>query len=788
MAGNVWEWVNDWSGTYQSGPQDDPIGPASGSNRVHRGGSWNYNANGLRSSNRSMGSPDYSDGTTGFRVARDMHSPQPALTSIAPTVGPATGGTPITLTGTNLMLATSVTVGGVAATSLHVVDSQTVTAITPAGAAGVCSVSVTAPGGTATLSNAFTYYEVTVPAWATLIEASPDPAVVTDDDLRGAILATGYAWRVNDTATQMEMVLIPPGTFEMGCSPSTAYECFLSESPVHAVTLTKAFYMGRYEVTQAQWQARMGSNPSMFQSASSQVPADQVHNRPVERVSWNDVQGYLAQTGMRLPTEAEWEFASRAGTTTAFHGFAGHPSGTNDDNLVGDIAWYYTNSNNQTHPVGEKLANGIGLHDMAGNVWEWVNDWSGPYQSDPQNDPTGSAIGSNRVQRGGSWNYNANGLRSSNRSMGSPDYSDGTTGFRVARDMHAPPPALTGIAPEVGPTTGGTLITLTGTNLSLATSVTVGGVAATSVQLVTPTTVTAITPAGTLGVHEVSITTSGGSATLSNAFAMRAVPSWATYVEALPDPAVVWDDTLRGAIIATGYAWRVKATATQIEMVLIPPGEFQMGCSASNAYVCYSDEHPVHTVTLTNAFYMGRYEVTQAQWQARMGSNPSYWSGADRPVERVSWNDVQPFLAQTGMRLPTEAEWEYASRAGTTTAFHGFTGHPNGTNDDNLVGNISWYHANSNGQSHPVGGKLANGYGLHDMAGNVMEWVNDWNGSYPSSPQTNPTGPASGVYRVVRGGSFYDLFTDDIRASNRNGGLPDLAHNDFVGFRVVRDP
>jgi formylglycine-generating enzyme required for sulfatase activity len=181
----------------------------------------------------------------------------------------------------------------------------------------------------------------------------------------------------------------------------------------------------------------MGSNPSHFQSASTQVPAAQVPNRPVEKVSWNTVQGFLAQTGMRLPTEAEWEYAYRAGTTTAFHGYTGNPSGTNDDTLVGNIAWYSANSNSQTRPVGGKLANGYGLHDMSGNVWEWVNDWFGDtyYSSSPQNNPTGPASGVYRVVRGGWWFNGADYLRASNRDIITPDYAYFYYGFgfRVAR-------------------------------------------------------------------------------------------------------------------------------------------------------------------------------------------------------------------------------------------------------------------------------------------------------------------------------------------------------------------
>ncbi|NBX37464.1 MAG: hypothetical protein EBR10_09640, partial [Planctomycetes bacterium] len=125
-------------------------------------------------------------------------------------------------------------------------------------------------------------------------------------------------------------------------------------------------------------------------------------------------------------------------------------------------------------------------------------------------------------------------------------------------------------------------------------------------------------------------------------FVTCVTPTWATVVQQYPDPAVVYDSTLRSKIIATGLPWRVRDTATQMEFVLIPPGTFNMGCSASNQDGCYSDENPVHQVTLTNAFYLGRFEVTQAQWQATMGNNPSGWQGdLNRPVEQVSWNTIQ---------------------------------------------------------------------------------------------------------------------------------------------------
>ncbi len=321
------------------------------------------------------------------------------------------------------------------------VSPTQLTAVTPAASPGPAIVSVTTPWGTGSLANGFTYVNIVVPGWATLVAAAPDPAVVTSMNLRNAIIATGHAWRVRHTQTQIEMLLIPPGAFSMGCSPSNQYGCYFDgrESPIHAVTLTNTFYLGRYEVTQAQWASVMGANPSQFASASIQVPAEQVSSRPVEQVSWNMVQGFNTATGLRLPTEAEWEYAYRAGTTTAFHAFSGYPNGTNTDTLIGNIAWFGSNSGSQSRPVGLKQANGLGLHDMSGNIEEWVSDWFGFYPADAQVNPAGPSSGQFRLLRGGSWSDNSGGCRSSSRvgqgSVNGADYyAASDRGFRVARN------------------------------------------------------------------------------------------------------------------------------------------------------------------------------------------------------------------------------------------------------------------------------------------------------------------------------------------------------------------
>ncbi len=355
-----------------------------------------------------------------------------SVTSITPNTGLPAGGTQITISGAYLAPTTGVTVGGVACTGVAVVNANTVTAVTPPGALGSADVLISGGAGVVAVPGGFTYQSIIVPSWATLIEAIPDPAVVTDPGLRAAIIVTGRPWRVRDTVTQIEMLLVPPGTFQMGCiMGSDQHGCYSWEQPVHQVTLTNAFYLGRYEVTQAQWQAMMGSNPSNFRSVSSQVPAAQIPNRPVERVSWVAIQGFLGATGMRLPTEAEWEYACRAGTQTPFY------NGSTDDNTLGALAWYSLNSSNQTRPVGGKAANALGFYDMLGNVGEWVNDRYGEYTSAPETNPAGPAdSGGAFSRRGGSWSDGSagNAVRVSNRDPVSRSNSTATLGFRVARN------------------------------------------------------------------------------------------------------------------------------------------------------------------------------------------------------------------------------------------------------------------------------------------------------------------------------------------------------------------
>jgi len=242
----------------------------------------------------------------------------------------------------------------------------------------------------------------------------------------------------------MEFRLIPPGSFTMG-SPASELGHDGEESPQHRVTIGYPLWVGKYEVTQGQWEAVMGSNPSWLPG-----PDD----RPVEMVSWDECQTFIETLnglpeggGYRLLSEAEWEYACRAGTSTAFHGGQITEEGGLDPVLDG-LGWFWNNSSGATHQVGQKRANAWGLHDMHGNVWEWVEDdwhesyclwWSGrvcvrpaPFDGSAWAD---EPRGSSRVRRGGSWGYDAGRCRSAYRLRLDPVDRYGSLGFRLARQL-----------------------------------------------------------------------------------------------------------------------------------------------------------------------------------------------------------------------------------------------------------------------------------------------------------------------------------------------------------------
>ncbi|MEZ5403787.1 MAG: SUMF1/EgtB/PvdO family nonheme iron enzyme [Bryobacteraceae bacterium] len=204
----------------------------------------------------------------------------------------------------------------------------------------------------------------------------------------------------------------------------------------------------------------------------------------------------------------------------------------------------------------------------------------------------------------------------------------------------------------------------------------------------------------------------------------------------------------------------------------IPAGRFRTGCSEGDKE-CYDDESPAHEVEITRSFWMGESEVTQAAWKKVMKTDPSRFKGDELPVEEVSWDEARRYCAAIGGRLPTEAEWEYAARAGTTTARYG------------ELDRVAWYGGNSGNRTHPVKQKEPNAWGLYDMLGSVWEWVEDyWADSYQAGAARDPKGPQTGSRRVLRGGSW----SNDpriVRASYRYNGVGPVFRYNVLGFRCA---
>lgn len=223
-----------------------------------------------------------------------------------------------------------------------------------------------------------------------------------------------------------KFVLLPAGTFTMG-SPSSQSGRYGNEAQ-HQASISRSFYMQTTVVTQEQWKRVMGDNPSGFSSCGDDCP--------VEEVSWNDVQDFINKLNnmegtdkYRLPTEAEWEYAARSGGKQEDY------AGTASESNLGDYAWYRANSGGKTHPVGQKKPNDLGLYDMSGNVWEWVQDWYANYPSSPIPDTAGHSSNSYRVNRGGSWINFPRRCRTAVRDYNYPDFKYFDLGFRLARTL-----------------------------------------------------------------------------------------------------------------------------------------------------------------------------------------------------------------------------------------------------------------------------------------------------------------------------------------------------------------
>lgn len=563
---------------------------------------------------------------------------------------------------------------------------------------------------------------------------------------------------------------IPPGRFLMG-SPDDEEGRDDDEGPQTEVTIGEGYWLFDTAVTQGLWSAVMGDSSSHFKG----------DDLPVEQVSFYDSDTFIKRLAalfpeleLRLPSEAQWEYACRAGTTTRY---------TFSDEALPDQIHFDAEA---TIAVKAKPPNAWGLYQMHGNVWEWCADFG--HDSHEGADASGAPrqshsqpAGGSRVIRGGSWVSYARGVRAACRGVLSPLSLDYNIGFRCAAGQLGPE------SPAAEPQFR-------------------RGAASSS------------PPPDTAGVVErgrVSIERPQTSLTLPQAPFIIRTDRAELEVARLTRSDIGWASGLGRDRFGLWAELAVDAVTQRLRW--IPPGQFMMG-SPEDEPGRYGDEGPQTEVTIGQGYWLFDTPVTQALWQAVMGGNPSHFVSAERPVEQVSWKDADKFIGTMndrfvalGLYLPSEAQWEYACRAGTSDATYAGPIEILGANNAPILDAIAWYCGNSGvdfdhaeGQDssgwsekqypHSQAGtrivkqKRPNAYGLYDVLGNVWEWCADiWRDSHedadPSGVPRQSDSQTGELRRVVRGGSWDD-HARNVRAAFRSRYVPDDADY-FLGFRCA---
>ena len=573
-------------------------------------------------------------------------------------------------------------------------------------------------------------------------------------------------------------------------SPQTEDGAADSEGPQHQVVVSTGFYLGRFELTQEQWESVMGTRPWAGESN-----VQEGERYAAAHTSWNDAQSLVDRLNAcadsqvyRLPAEAEWEYACRAGTTTRW-------SFGDDEADLNDHAWYTDNVQQvgelYPHLVGTKRANPWELHDMHGNVSEWCDDWHREYSRDAQIDPIAPASGRAPTLRGGHFRSWAGGIRSAYREYYHPNTHNEKTGVRLLvqdvdhAEAHAVPLGVEAILETPMVAVGQEVVASARR-----------GVDAEHGEV--------LEQRWDWEDDGVWDTEWSGLDTVSHAF-LEPGTYWLR-IQVRDSKGVTGEATAKVAVVSSDELAPRDDIAVELpggavmQMVYVPPGLFDMGSPPAESGRSI-DEGPQHQVVISRGFYLGKHEVTQQQWESVMDTTP--WSGF------VSWLPVRedpahpavlmPDLGERGIegfisalnadagsevyRLPTEAEWEYACRAGTATRW-------SFGDEEGMVGDYAWYAGNATDvgedYAHPVGSKLANPWGLFDMHGNVWELCQGWYGPYPGRPEVDPSGLDSGMEVSFRGGSFAAGAASG-RSAVRVSVTPDsgLGGSSF-GFRVLR--
>ena len=535
----------------------------------------------------------------------------------------------------------------------------------------------------------------------------------------------------------LEMVKCPAGSFMMG-EPGD------KKNPIHSVKLTKPFYIGKYEITQSQYEAIIGENPSEFINP----------NNPVENVSWIEADQFCDKLNQKyfsllpkdyvfdLPTEAQWEYACRAGTNSHFSNGKDLTEAFGACSELEEIAWYYNNANKTTHIIGQKKPNSWGIYDMHGNVNEWCRDWYDNYSNQEVIDPIMPKSRGiiYRVYRGGNSCEHPYLCVSSRRGFTSPSLVEDFLGFRIA------------------------IVPISNSNKKIDIK---------------------------------ALTISNSKKTDESIKKPISIEKKESNKEPEFDIEKNLDDTF-------------VIKEINLEMIKCQAGTFIMGSPDREARENKSGlkrsfnsgyNELQHKVTISKPYYIGKYEVTQHQYEIIMGDNPSKNKGSNKPVDYVSYKKATEFCKKLNNKyinmlpkgyvfaLPTEAQWEYACRAGTDTAFNN-----NKNLDDEYdfictnIDDTAWYKGNASGTIHDVGQKNPNSWGIYDMHGNVNELCRDKFYPYTKNEVKDPYVSHDGKRSHIMRGGFFHAFPVQCRSASRFYCFSEESASDGDGFRVVIVP
>ena len=770
MRGLVWELCADWYGDYATTPATDPIGAENALDRVLRGGSWRDPASACRAAFRACLSPNARHEGVGFRLAlRSADLPQRAIPTPKPEPIQAPAPEPAKSEPLNFdfLVDTFPVESSDKETTIESATDLDFLTIDLADSSDektlpkslsdddFLTVALADSSVEEKLPDAYSVSEIdyaidsdiSQPTEIDVLtsDLTPNPTDVKAESAEASTPPEDASPQARQAGDPLELTLngvksvfryCPAGTFLMG-SPKSEDGRNNNETQ-HEVTLTKEFWILETPVTQGLWEAIIGEKPSV----------DKGEKYPVEGVNWHacvDFVSKLNQSGLApegfkfaLPTEAQWEYTCRAGTTTRYN---------IGDKIRRKDANFEESGINESTPVRRYEPNAWGIYDMHGNIGEWCSDWYGEFQSSHETDPLGPSSGWLRVVRGGDWGSAAIGCRSAYRNRLAPSSASPSLGFRIVLRPLAEGELVTGVA-DVAPVSQEE-----GKPASPA-----------------PAEVSEVSTA----LPEVFEWEAEASNPLSNSI-------WASQGD---EPNA--NQTSSVAVVpptspTAGDFLLLKIQGEYAVFRYCPAGVFTMGGAKSQSPK-FQDETQ-HEVSLTNGFWILETPVTQELWSAVSNRNPSYHKGFMLPVETVSWTSCVNFIKKLNdlgivsesfkFDLPTEAEWEYACRAGTTTRYN----FGNKISKGNL--NYGQYVA----QSTRVKSYAPNAWGVYDMHGNVGEWCLDWYGAYPTEFTENPTGPETGQKRVVRGGNL-SAAARKCSSSFRDAYAP-TTRSSKVGFRIV---